>query len=169
MNQAVNFFWTILCFIPVIGFWFAEGLTTWFYIFCSISIISLLIPARLLQLSNSPKFYEKLGVRVIRKFVQNGDLVKRISKNTRQQLRVIKGRESAIGYSSTIVMYERYHFLCFVFFLLTTAFALFIGKIPIAIIILVANVIYNICPILLQQYNRARLTRLSKVKAALKA
>jgi hypothetical protein len=162
MNQAVNFFWTILSFIPVMGFWLGEGITTWFYIFGGISIISLFLPELILQLSDNPKFYEGIGVRFIRKFVQDGDLVKRFIKKGKPQSNIIKNKTNALSYGSTIVMYERYHFLCFVFFLLTTFYAVYTAKYPLSLIIIMANIIYNICPIMLQQYNRARLLKLRK-------
>ena len=144
------------------GFWLGEGLTTWFYIFGGISIISLFLPARLLQISSNPKFYEDIGVRFIRKFVQDGDLVKRFIKKGKPQYSIIKNKTNALSYGSTIVMYERYHFLCFVFFLLTAFYAVYTGKYSLGLIIIMANIVYNICPILLQQYNRARLLKLRK-------
>lgn len=162
MNQAVNFFWTILCFIPVIGFWFGEGLTAWFYIFAGIGIFSLLLPARLLQLSSNPKFYEGIGVRFIRKFVQDGDIVKRFIKKRDPQYRVIKNKANALRYQNTILMYERYHLLSFVFFLLTALYAIYNGEYFSGLIIILADIIYNVCPILLQQYNRARVASLSR-------
>jgi hypothetical protein len=157
MNQAINFFWTIFCMTPIVGFWMSNGSVYWCYIFIGISIISLLIPARLLQLSNNTKFYENLGVKVIRKFVQNGDLINRHIRKSNPQHNLIKGRQNAAKYMQTVMMYERYHFLCFIFFMLTSGYAAMQHYYAYAGLILTANIIYNVCPILLQQYNRARL------------
>ena len=162
MNQAINFFWTILCFIPVIGFWMADGQMLWCYIFLGISVISLFIPLRLLQLSSNPKFYEAAGVKTIRKYVQNGQLVNQYLRKRNPQHSLINGRQNAAAYLNTVAMYERYHFLCFVFFILTIGYATMHAYYIYTLLIFIANIIYNICPILLQQYNRARLNRLSR-------
>lgn len=162
MNQAVNFFWTIFCFIPVIAFWAATDTMLWCYLFLGISAISLFIPARLLQLSKQPRFYEQLGVKIIRKVVQNGDWVNRFTRKAKPANRLISNKASAVKYMQTVMMYERYHFLSLVFFMLTAGYALTLGNYAMAAVILVANLIYNVCPILLQQYNRARLIRLQK-------
>jgi hypothetical protein len=160
MNQAVNFFWTILCFTPIIGFWAAANSMLLCYIFIGVSVVSMLLPSRYLQLSNNPKFYEGIGVRLIRNFVQNGDLINRIIRKNNAQYKVIKSKATAVKYMQTVVMYERYHFVCFIFFLLTAAYAIIVAQYSFALIVIIANIIYNTCPILLQQYNRARLARL---------
>jgi hypothetical protein len=162
MNQAVNFFWTILSFTPVIGFWAAANSMQLCYIFIGISVVSLLLPARYLQISNNPKFYESIGVKLIRKLVQNGDLVNKFNRKGNPQYTVIKGKTNALKYMQTVVMYERYHFICFIFFLLTTVYTIINAQYSFTLIIIIANIIYNICPILLQQYNRARLAKLTR-------
>ncbi|MGY4539327.1 F0F1-type ATP synthase assembly protein I [Mucilaginibacter sp. UYNi724] len=159
MNQAINFFWTIICFIPVIAFWWGAGAMQLLYVLIFISVLSLVVPARVLQLSKNPKFYEGLGVRFIRKWVQNGEFANRISRRKNPRYKLIKNRAHATQYQRTIVMYERYHFMCFIFFLLTAAFAFVNHSYLFFATIFIANIIYNICPILLQQYNRARVLR----------
>ncbi|RYU90782.1 hypothetical protein EWM62_09055 [Mucilaginibacter terrigena] len=162
MNQAINFFWTILCFIPVVGFWIGAGAMQLLYLLIFISFLSLVIPARLLQLSNNPKFYEGFGIKFIRKFVQNGELANRLLRKKDPQYKLIKDKAHAAQYMRTIVMYERFHFLCFTFFLLTGVYAVISRQYAFFAIILIANVVYNVCPILLQQYNRTRVLRLYK-------
>jgi hypothetical protein len=161
MNQAINFFWTIICFIPVIAFWMAAD-TFWLYIFIGISVVSLLMPAKLLQLSSKPSFYENLGVKFIRKLVQGGDYANRLIKIKNPRYKLIKNKASVAQYMRTIIMYERYHFLCFVFFMLSAVYALINQHYIFFVLIIIANIIYNVCPILLQQYNRARVLKISK-------
>jgi hypothetical protein len=162
MNHAVNFFWTILGFTPVIGFWVAANSMRLCYIFIGISILSLLLPARYLQLSSDPKFYEGLGVKLIRKLVQNGELINKFIRKNNPQHTIIKGKTNALQYMQTVAMYERYHFMCFVFFLLTIVYTIIKAQYSFTLIIIIANIIYNISPILLQQYNRARLAKLTR-------
>jgi hypothetical protein len=111
-----------------------------------------------MQLSAAPKFYERFGVKTIRRFVQDGDIA---SKRLRSEGRVIMNKARAQKYLQTIEMYERYHFLCFVFFLLTSFHAAANSKAAAALIIAACNIIYNVYPLLLQQYNKARILKLS--------
>ncbi len=161
MNQAVNFFWTILCFIPILVFWSVSGHMVYCYCFLAISLIGLIIPAGWLQLSNNPKLYESLGIRFIKKFVQNGDFANRFARRSNPAYRVIKGKANAVQYAKTIVMYERYHLLCLVFFTATAIFAIVQQHYLLSAFIILGNIIYNVCPVLLQQYNRARLMRIN--------
>lgn len=111
-----------------------------------------------MQLSGAPKFYERFGVKIIRRFVQDGDIA---SKSLRSGGRVIMNKARAQKYLNTIEMYERYHFLCLIFFLLTSLHAAANSRIAAALIIAACNIIYNVYPMLLQQYNKARILKLS--------
>ena len=162
MNQAINFFWTILCFIPVIAVWVRSYSGFYLWIVIGISAISLLIPTKWLQLSADPHFYQSLGVRFIRRFVQNGDYAKRHLRSQQRQYKAITTKTRATAYLGTVKMYERYHLYCFTFFLITTFYAVETYQHTLAVVVVISNIIYNILTILLQQYNRARITQLNK-------
>lgn len=160
MNQAINFFWTILFFIPVITYWLAANSLLWCLIFIGVSVVSSFLPVSQIQLSNNPRFYENFGVKFVRKFVQNGEFINRLIRKAKPNYRIIKSKANAVQYMKTIMMYERYHFICFVFFSLTTLHALITSHYTLSVLAIIANIIYNIYPILLQQYNRARVSKL---------
>lgn len=162
MNQFINFFWTIICFAPVLAYWVKAFDVMWLIIAIALSIVSLLISGEILQMSYQRKFYERFGIRFIKKFVQNGDLSNRFSRGKDPQYKHIRNRTQASTYSSTIIMYERFHFMCLVLFFFTTVLAFADSFYTLTVLIIVANIIYNICPILLQQYNKARLLKISK-------
>ena len=165
MNQFINFFWTILSFAAVVVYWLSVGLSPPFYIFIAISFIPVFLSQKLmakLQLSKSTRFYERLGVRVIRRFVQHGDIANRISRKNKPGYQVITQKSNPAAYLKTIAMYERFHLMCLLFFLFTTVAALLDGRFIIAILIMISNIIYNFYPILLQQFNRIRILRLTK-------
>ncbi|MBE9464276.1 hypothetical protein ACFP1I_06220 [Dyadobacter subterraneus] len=162
LNQLINFFWTILCFASVFSFWFFAGLSLWFYAFLGVSFLSGLVPSRFFRLSNNPQFYEKLGARWIRKFVQNGDLVNLLTKNQEVSTRSITDKNDVAKYLKTISMYEKYHFICFIFFSLSGIFAVFQQSFFYFILILASNILYNVGPVILQQYNRARIFKLKR-------
>jgi hypothetical protein len=165
MNQAVNFFWTILCFIPVLQFWIIPGNWGWCLACMAVSLLGLIVPARWLQLSDDPKFYQRLGIRFIKKFVQNGDYANRFARRSDPGYRVIKSKSTVNQHTKTIAMYERYHLFCFLFFTATAIFAIARENYVLSAFLILANIIYNVCPVLLQQYNRARLMRVSGRRA----
>ena len=162
-NQLLNFFWTLLCFLPLLWYWSVEGPDNWFYGSIIISLACSFLPGtvyQLLQFSNSPKTYEKYGVKIIRRFVQHGDLINRSFRRISAGYKVIKDIRQLKRYLNSIAMYERFHFMCFLFFLFTAFHSLFEHRLLFTLLITIGNFIYNICPIFLQQYNRLRIRRL---------
>ena len=158
LNQLINFFWTILFFAPVLLFWINEGINLYFYLSIAFALILGILPEKILNrlmLSSNRKFYERLGVRFIRNFVQNGDAVKAMT-NTRNRF-IIHGVFQAQQYLKTIAMYERFHWICFTFFLFTAIRCFFTGNFKLGLAISAANVLYNLSTILLQQYNKIRI------------
>lgn len=162
MNQLINFFWTVICFAPVLAYWFKAFDAGWLITTIGVSLLSLLIPAKKLQLSYRSKFYEGIGVRFIRRFVQNGDWANRRSRAKDPQYKHIRNRGQAQAYKRTIAMYERFHLLCLVLFFFTAILAVNNGYYLLAVLIIIGNIIYNACPVLLQQYNKTRLLNISK-------
>ncbi|MFD0793591.1 hypothetical protein ACFQZX_08165 [Mucilaginibacter litoreus] len=162
MNQFINFFWSIICFAPVVTYWVKQFDTGWFMASLALSAAFLFIPSKTLQLSNRPKFYESIGIKFIRRFVQNGEYANRSARIKNPHYKLIKNRTHAVSYKQTIAMYERFHVLCFSFFIITTLLAIVNHRQGLAAIIIIANIIYNICPLLLQQYNKARILKINK-------
>lgn len=165
MNQIINFFWTILGFAAVVIYWVSAGLSTWFYLFLIVSIIPAFLPQKIaghLQLSNNTKFYERFGIRFIRKFVQHGDFANRLARRNDPRYRVMHKSVAPINYLKTVMMYERYHLMCLIFFLLTSVITLVKGNYIQFLLITISNILYNFYPILLQQYNRVRILRINK-------
>lgn len=88
-NQLINLFWTILCFTPLIWFWVLEGINSpYFYWILGVAIFLGILPKKILNLltfSSGRKFYERFGVKYIRKFVQNGDMVNALTSTKTTQ------------------------------------------------------------------------------------
>ena len=167
LNQLINVFWTLTSFTVVGVYWglyFTEkGSLGTLYTIIVLSILVYFIPARwlsALKLGKNRRTYERAGVRFVLWFVQNGTFVNRIQQKVTSRRKLITSRKSALAYLSTISMQERYHYCCFVFFILSALSAIFMGKIVLALLILLSNVVYNVYPILLQQYNRLRINLL---------
>ena len=162
VNQFINLFWTALFFTPVLWFWMKEGINLYFFIYLVMAFLVGILPGKILKLlllSSNSKFYEKLGVKHIRKFVQNGDMVNAMTD--KQKNTSIKGRVQAQQYLKTIAMYERFHWICFTFFLFTAVSCFLKGYLILGIAVTAANLLYNLGSILLQQYNSVRIKRIT--------
>jgi len=168
LNLIINLFWTITCVIPLSWYWgvhFAENRSPWDLIITIIlSLLVYLIPNKWLNslnLSKQRKTYEKFGLKTFRYFVQDGTLVNRL-QNRKTNPRIIRNREQALKYLKTIGIQERFHYCFLVLFSLTTLCAFFAARPILGLFILLSNILYNVYPILLQQYNRLRIDNFSQ-------
>jgi hypothetical protein len=146
-NQLLNILWTIVGFFPVCLFWFTTGTDLAFYAFLLFGVVAGCLPESIyikLQISEDFIDFEKLGIRSIRKFSQSGNFKKDKSKGLK-------------AYLQKLSMFERYHYICLIFFQCSSVYACLQQHIAIALLIFGTNIIYNVCPILLQQYNRLRI------------
>ncbi|MFD2935120.1 glycosyl-4,4'-diaponeurosporenoate acyltransferase CrtO family protein [Spirosoma flavum] len=135
---------------------------TWLYAFLSISFLPFLVPNGLfdrIQPSSSAGFYTRLGIRTIRKYTQDGDLINQWLKRKFPGYSPTK-RGSLQQHVGKSYINEKFHVGCFLFFLLSSLYAFHQGCWGWVAIILISNLMYNVYPILLQQYNRIRLTQL---------
>jgi hypothetical protein len=167
LNQLINIFWTIISFSALGWYWgeyFAEDRAEWLlYVFIVASVLAFNIPVKLisaLNLSTNPRTYEWIGVRAMRWLVQDGMLVRRVNQRLGKNHKAIPNRQAALKYLNKIAMQERYHYCCFVFFSLSSVSAILTGKIGLALLMAISNIVYNVYPILLQQYNRLRIRKL---------
>ena len=150
LNQTLNFSWTIIGFFPVVYFWFLNGINWSFYVLLVICLISCFLPERAyrhLDISKDLRVYKRLGIKFIRRFAQDGDF------NPNRALGIK-------AYLKKISMFERYHFCCLLLFQVSSVYACYEEKYLLAFAIFVCNLLYNVYPILLQQYNRIRITKL---------
>ena len=164
-NQLINFFWSILAFAPIVYFCYLYLPLNRLYLFVGISCIVIFIPVSLLnkiQLSQSSQTYKKIGIRFIKKYTQDGDLVNRLIKNQHPQYKYVENKQAIKKLIGKFYMQEKFHYLIFVFFICICIYAIKLGLIGWAIFISIANIIYNLYPIFLQQYNRIRINSLLK-------
>lgn len=149
-NALINIVWTIIGFFPLCLFWYHAGINFSFYTFLLISFLAGCLPNRTyiqLHISKDIKIFEKLGVRFARSFMQTGEF----NKNRGKGIKV---------YLKKLSMFERYHYICFVFFQATAFYACFNQKFLLALLITCSNLIYNIYPIFVQQYNKIRILKI---------
>ncbi len=164
-NQLINFFWSILAFAPVVYFCYQYLPLRMLYLFIGISCLVIFMPVSLMnkmQLSQSSRVYKKLGIRTIKKYTQDGDLVNRYIKSQYPQYKYVESKKDIKKLIGKSYINEKFHYLVLVFFICLTVFAIKHGLIVWAIFISIANIVYNLYPIFLQQYNRIRINALMK-------
>ncbi|HEY1007522.1 MAG TPA: hypothetical protein VGD92_10080 [Sphingobacteriaceae bacterium] len=159
LNQLINLFWTAVCCTPVVLYWSSAD-RSWLWPLLALSAPGLLISSRFYRLSRKRRFYESLGVKWVRLWVQDGELIARFTRKKIPDHRIIRNRRAGRNYLRTVTVYERYHFLGFLFFTFSTVHAVCYGRPGMALLLLVCNIIYNIYPLLLQQFNRIRLEKM---------
>lgn len=168
-NQLINFFWSILAFAPVVYFCYLYLPLKFLYIFSGISCMVIFLPTSLLnkiQLSQSLGAYKKIGIRFIKKYTQDGDIVNRFIKSQHPAYKYVENKQDIKKLIGKSYMQEKFHYIVFVFFICLMIHAIVLGLVGWAIFIGIANIIYNLYPIFLQQYNRIRINYLLQRQAA---
>lgn len=165
-NMIPNILWSVIFLSPISVFCYSNMRMKIFFIFLAISILTIFLPKNILiffQLGKTASLYKKAGVAYINKFTQNGDIINRILRKKYPGYSIIaKENFSTNKILQQTYMFEKFHFILFSFFILTAAYAVFQQFYWWAFFITITNVIYNIYPILLQQYIRIRLSSLKK-------
>ena len=127
-NMIPNLIWSIIFLFPIFIFCYTKMDAEWFYISLSISLLALFIPKKkfnILPVSKSLVFYKKTGLGFINNFIQNGTIMNRIIKRKFPGYKSFSKDEMALKklFNQTY-MFEKFHFILFIFFLETILFAL---------------------------------------------
>jgi len=160
-NMAVNLIWSALAFLPVFYFCYTLLNGNLLYELMIIGIAPLFLPNTLfnkIQLSNTPAVYKNLGVIWVNRLAQNGGLVNKLIRKKYPQYKAVLYQRSSINkLLAQTYINEKFHYSILVFFGLLTAYALVRYYWGWAIALLIINILYNVYPILLQQYIRLKL------------
>jgi hypothetical protein len=165
-NQFINVFWSLLSLGPLGVFCYAHLELKWLWIFLGLSLPVILLPAAFydaIQWSQRVSDYERIGIRFVRKFTQDGDLMNRWVRKREPGYRTFdnsrrSGQLAQLVQKAYII--EKIHFAMLLFFLYTALYALARGYTGWAIALAAANILFNVYPNLLQQYNRMRIRRI---------
>lgn len=165
-NMIPNVLWSVLFLSPVSVFCYSNMTMKIFFIFLAISILTVFCPRNFFiffQLGKTASPYKNMGVAYINKFTQNGDIINGILRKKYPAYSIIaKEKLSKNKILQQTYMFEKFHFMLFLFFILTAVYAVFQQFYWWALFITITNVIYNIYPVLLQQYIRIRLLSIKK-------
>ena len=162
-NQTVNVLWSIVSFTPIGYFCFAAMDLKWLFILLAVSLSAGFLPRTFfdaMQLGKTTSIYEKIGIRFAKKYTQDGDVINGLIRRKAAQYKVFDGQRSIQKHLNKAYAIEKVHFVMFLFFLLTSIYALWHGYFGWAVVITFNNLIFNLYPNFLQQYNRIRLRHL---------
>lgn len=165
INQGINLIFTAIFFYPIAFFWFKFYHPQILLVVLSISMIVFFIPPKLYmyaQLSQSKAFYENFGIDKFQHLTQQGKFAERIISYLSIKDSFRLNKKSITHFKNQIRTFESYHFACLLFFLGTFIYAFIMKEYIFAIVIFIANILYNIIPILIQQYNKTRISGLLK-------
>lgn len=165
-NMIINLFWSILNLVPISVFCYTLMEPGIFSVFLVISLIPLFFTKPVmnkLQIGKTTSTYKSLGVHLVNHVTQNGVLINALVKQKYPEHKIVKaGKSSIAGLINQTYVFERFHLIMFLFFSMTMVYAFAKGLAGWAFIILLANIIFNIYPSLLQQYIRLKLILFTK-------
>lgn len=159
-NMVPNVLWTALNLAPVFIFCYMLVPIRQTGTILFLAMLTAFLPWRwygVLQLGKDVQVYRKVGILIIRKYSQDGDLINSLLRRKYPHYRVIRNASQNDRYIQRSYMFERYHVAVCAAMLAFTVYALYLGQYGWAVAITLNNILYNVYPIWLQQYNRLRL------------
>ncbi len=163
-NGITSVFWSLINLTPIAIYGFQFTNPQMIYWVLGLTLFVYALPNyffNYIQLSKNPNFYRNLGIKTIRKYAQEGDLVNRFIRIKYPNYKVIKSGKSVKNYIAQTYHFERFHFQLFIIFLVITIYAVIQDYYKWALLITVNNIIFNVYPNLLQQYTRLKLRKIS--------
>jgi len=168
-NMVPNIVWSVLNLGPISIYCYKNVPYQLLYMFIAASMIPGFLPNSFfdrIRLGRTTRIYKRLGVGLVNKLAQNGAIINHlVRKKFPNHKRIFNQRSSINKLLEQTYMFEKFHFIMFVFFIAITFYALVKNHFWWAIIISASNVLYNIYPNLLQQYVRIKLMLYKKLKA----
>lgn len=163
-NAISNVFWSVVNLTPIWIFCYKYLDLKLLYEFLAISLLTVLLPRSFfnrIQLAKTRSVYVQLGVPFVNKLTQNGVIINRLIRKKYPHYNVISTRKRSVEYYyKKTYLFEKFHFIFFIFFTITTIYALINQHFLWVLILMVTNILYNIYPNLLQQYIRVRLIKI---------
>lgn len=154
----------MLAFGALFWYWYVDWNPLLFCTFIVLSFLFSCLRIVFYQVSKRKGFYVRAGIRIFRKFVQDGDFVNNQQRKLSLSYKVINGN-TYDRFLKKVMMYERFHLFLLMFFTLSSLLAVLNKNYVVAILIFTSNIIFNLYPVMLQQYNRMRIAKLLERKS----
>jgi len=113
-----------------------------------------------------PRFYERLGVRHFKRFATQGDFWNKRRRQADPSFRHVASVDSAIAWESRTRFNEAVHLCSLALGLSIMAWLYSRGELLWLAIVFLAVLIWDVYPIMLQRYNRARIGRIRSLRLA---
>ncbi|WP_343692882.1 hypothetical protein [Chitinophaga sp.] len=163
-NLLVSLLWTLVCLGPVAGYFYRYMPVNWLWVIVPTALFPYFLPASWLDryaVSTSRHFYERMGVQAVLGVVQHGRYVNRRIKSRFPGYRIVYDRETIRRKIKETYQFERFHYGLLLAFIIPISHAWSVYWYR-GVILVVCNMVYNVYPILMQQYVRLRLKRMVK-------
>jgi hypothetical protein len=168
-NMIPNVLWSVLNLVPISIYCYNNVDRRSLYIFIALSVIPGFFRNSLydrIQIGRTARTYKRLGVGLVNKLAQNGTIINDLVRKKFPNYKMVVYQRSSIDkLLQQTYLFEKFHFIMFVFFILITGYALVKNHFWWVVIISATNVLYNVYPNLLQQYVRLKLRLYKKRKA----
>lgn len=165
-NMIPNLTWSVLNLTPIFICCFTLITLKLIYIFLAISTVPLFFKNSFInrmRLGKTTGIYKKLGVHLINKVSQNGDIINNLLRKRFPEHRIIRHNKRSVSrLIDQTYMFEKFHWVLFIFYILITIYCMYAGYRLWAVIIMLTNIAYNIYPVFLQQYIRLKLALFNK-------
>jgi len=166
-NMVPNVVWTVLNLTPVFIFCYTAIPPEQIGWVLLLSAIAAFLPShwyKWMQLGNDAAAYRKAGILLIRKYSQDGDFINKLLRRKFPHYKVIRSASEHQRYIQRANMFERFHVAAMAAMLAFAVYALYLQQHAWALVITLNNILYNVYPVWLQQYNRLRLRGIMKRK-----
>ena len=168
-NMIPNLVWSVLNLVPISIYCYNLVDHRSLYIFMILSVIPAFFPNSFydrIQIGRTTRIYKRVGVGFVNNLAQNGKIINHLVRKKYPDYKMIVHQRSSVSkLLQQTYMFEKFHFIMFVFFIFIASYAVVKNHFWWSIIITVTNVLYNVYPNLLQQYIRLKLRLHKKVKA----
>jgi hypothetical protein len=154
--------------LPMLIFWYQawdtrNPMITMAYLACSgLSLAVALLPESYFQPKPAEfnvRLYEALGIRRFRRYMIHGDYMNSLIRRSEPGYRIVKGRGSIRNFEAGTRASERGHLILLASGMPATIYALASGWTRFGAYFILANIVLNVYPILLQRYTRVRIQR----------
>ncbi|PUZ22469.1 hypothetical protein GA0116948_10965 [Chitinophaga costaii] len=162
-NTLPYLIWSAMHLVPAFYYYDHFMLPSWLWVILPLwGLPYTLRPAVMdfVSLSKRPEWYHRLGVDVIQDYVQHGGMVNRLIRRRYPAYRIVYDKATVRKQLSASYMFERFHLGMLLLFGALSVHAVSGRCWKWALLLLLSNGMYNVYPILLQQFIRLRLKRL---------
>lgn len=165
-NLLINLLWSGLSFVPIIIFCYTWTENNLLFLFLSLSLLPVFLPHAAidkLQISGKAVTYKKLGVTLVQHLSQNGVFINYLIRKNYPGYKVVRHEKKSVeGLLKLTYILEKFHLVGFVFFGFISVYAFGKSLLGWALVLTITNLLFNVYPILLQQYIRVKLALYQK-------